>query len=347
MMSQYAVRGGNSHRRHHHYPRPINIKPVSTTVVLYDGAEGKSFIPTVPLDVISCCRTDGNAFSDSGPFPVYFGPAVNGAYGRIVTYRDICDNQGSIVKCRFGLNCNRVHANMGVVMTGMKGTKPQVIGPLRADLKKKHMELFTMNAEQLARRQAINNKALASQREQLQRLEDEENALDGDKDEQAELAERILRAEAKKALREAETSSRGIKELVARGTKPAKKRRRLEAPGTNIEPTVQLIDEADPILAAAVPSSSIKVEEVEPTMQVIDEADPDLAAAVPISIIKAEEADAADTGLGDNIDIVDPSDTAASNEPAADGESDTTTTGEPNAPPGENDEVVRADDDGI
>jgi hypothetical protein len=324
MMMQYAVRGGHGNRRHH-YPKPINIKPVSTTVVLYNGEEGKSFIPTVPLDVVSCCRTDGNSYAASGPFPVYFGPAVNGAYGRIVTYRDICDNQGSIVKCRFGLNCHRVHANMGIVMTGLRGTKPQVIGPLRADLKQRHMELFTMSADQLARRQAIDTKHLEGQRAELQRLEDEENAIEGAKDEQADLAERILRAKAKKDLREAETSARTNQELVAQETKPAKKRRRLAAP----EPTI------------------------EPTVQVTDEADPNLAAAAPISISKTEEADAADTGLGDDttpqVDIgepVDTSDTAAADEPEADGESDTTTTGEPNAPPGVHDEVVRADSDG-
>jgi hypothetical protein len=346
MMSQYAVRGGKSHRRHHHYPKPINLKPVSTTVVLHNGVEGKSIIPTVPLDVISCCRTDGNSYSDSGPFPVYFGPTVNGAYGRLVTFRDICDNQGSVVKCRFGLNCNRVHANMGVIMTGLKGTKPQVMGLLRADLMDKHRELFIMNEDQLARRQAITNKHFAAKLATLQRLEDEAAAADGEKDKDDELDQRILRAEAMKAQRELDTSSRENVELVAQGDKSAKKRRRLHAPGPAwawvpapaIEPTVQTHD-ADPNLTETEPISIIKAEEA-------DAADTALGTE-PISIIKAEEADAADTALGDHADIADTCSTAAADEPAADGEPDITTTGEPNAPPGDQDEVVQADGDSI
>jgi hypothetical protein len=296
--------------------------------MLYNGEEGKSFIPPVRLDVISCCRTDGTAYAATGPFPVFFGPAANGAYGRIVTYRDICDNQGSIVKCRFGLKCHRVHANMGIVMTGLRGTKPQVIGPLRADLKARHMELFVMSADQLARRQAIDNKYIEGQAAELQRLEDEESTIEGAKNQKADLAERILRAQAKKDLREAEHSAQANQELIAQETQPAK-RRRLAVSGPTIKPTVQVVDEADPSLAAA----------------------------VPISTVKAEETDTADTGLGDDTtpqaeakgdigEAVAMGDAAVVDGPEAGVKFVTNTTGEPNAPPGVHDGIVQADEDG-
>jgi hypothetical protein len=328
MLSKFAVRGGrHTNRRPHHFPAPYNLTPVAIAVQLDNGEEGKSMIPPVKPDVISMCQTDGTLYLLSGRHDVYFGPAVNGAYGRIVTWRDICDNQGSLVDCKFGRRCHRVHANMGMVMTGMGSTNPQVIGPLRADLKAKHRDLFTMGREQLARRKDIDDNYLAEQSAELKELEDEEAVISEAKAREAYLAQRLIDARAKKAQRESALTRQTQQKLIAQEGQPAKKRRL--ASESTIKPTVQAVDEVNPGLAAAVPTSTVKAE----AGAAIAEPEDD---TTPQAEVKGDIGEEAETDIA-----------AAEDEPHsttedvdADTGDESFIAGNPNAPPGPDDGLV-------
>jgi hypothetical protein len=214
-MASQLRNAGN--RRRNRIAQPTSYTAVRTPLTLYSGEAGESFILPIVQGVLTSCRSDGVKFLKDGPFQIYLAHTANGDPGRVITNRDICCNHGTKVKCRYGPHkCFKAHADLGLVMTGLRGRHTQVIGPIDPDLRAQNEELFTYTPEQIAKRRALNQSYFDGIREQLKRNREEEEAIEQENDDQAAMEEELARSNAKKAKRQAEATVKGYQPLVPR-----------------------------------------------------------------------------------------------------------------------------------